>query len=150
MPPPNLKSSDATHETVRQLYEISSRIDERIKYLVEKQNDMSDKIEKLAMNMTETAVRVAVLEKSGWDKSRDNVDEIDKKLAVLDKQFNNGLKSDVQELKEKVRALEFSNEHNTNFRNKGEVRLQWWLDAAWKIVQIVGAAALAYYLSKKS
>jgi Zn-finger domain-containing protein len=110
---------------------------------------MSDKIEKLAINMTETAVRVAVLEKSGWDKSKDNLDEIDKKVAVLDKQFNNGLKADVQELKEKVRVLEFSNEHNTSYRNKGEIRLQWWLDAAWKVMQIVGAAALAYYLSKK-
>lgn len=150
MPPPNLKTSDATHETVRQLYEISSRIDERIKYLVEKQNDMSDKIEKLASNMTETAVRVAVLEKSDWEKTKDTLDDLDKKVAVLDKQFNNGVKSDVQELKEKVRTLEFSNEHNTSYRNKGEFRIQWWLDAAWKVVQIVGAAALAYYLSKKS
>ena len=149
MPPQNPRSNDGTNETVRQLYEITSRIDERIKYLVEKQNEMSDKIEKLAINITETAVHVAVLEKSDWNKSKENLDEIDKRLAVLDKQFNNGIKSDVQELKEKVRTLEFSNEHNSRFRTTGEARVQWWLDAIWKVVQIVGAAALAYYLSKK-
>lgn len=136
-------------ENIRQLHEVSSRIDERIKHLIEKQSGLSDKLEKLADAMATVAVRVAILEQGNVAQVRVELDEIDKKLAVLEKQMHNGLKSDVDSLKTKVHTLELANEHNTSFRTKGEVRLQWWLDMAWKIVQIVGAAALTYYLAKK-
>lgn len=136
-------------ETIRQLHEVSSRIDERIKHVIEKQQTMADKLERLGTAMADNSTRIAILEKSDIDSVRDELEETDKKLAVLEKQLNNGIRSDVDDIKVKVRALELSNEHNTSFRTKGEARVLWWVDVVWKVIQIIGAAVLAYYLSKK-
>src|SRR5438105_1671167 len=119
---------DALTETIRQLHEVSSRIDERIKHLIEKQNDMADKIERLNGNVADTTVRLAIIERAGLDKAKDDIEETRTKVAILERQFNNGVKSDVEDLKSKVRTLEFSNEHNTSFRTRGEARVEWWLN----------------------
>ena len=136
-------------ETIQQLHEVSSRIDERIKHLIEKQNTMSEKLEKITESIANNATRLAILEKSNIDQVRDELDELDKNQAILTKQINNGIRTDVEDMKFRVRGLELSNEHNTSFRTKGEARLDWWLNVAWKFAQIIGAAFLAYYLSKK-
>lgn len=136
-------------ETIRQLHEVSSRIDERIKHLIEKQNGMADRLEKIGDTVFNNATRLAILEQADIDQLQDGFDEVDKKLAVLEKQLNNGIRSDVDDMKIKVRTLELSNEHNTSFRTKGEARLEWWLNVAWKVVQIIGGTAIAYYMAKK-
>ena len=136
-------------ETIRQLHEVSSRIDERIKYLIEKQTATADKLEQTSQLNSDNRTRIALLENADIDKIREEVDDLDKKVAVFEKTLNNGIRTDVEDLKVKVRSLELSNEHNTSFRTKGEARIQWWLDVAWKIVQILGAAALTYYLARK-
>ena len=136
-------------DTIKQLHEVSSRIDERIKYLIEKQTVMAEKLEKMSQTLSDMVTRIAILENSDIDQTRDELDELDKKLAVFEKQLNNGIRTDVDEMKLRVRTLELSNEHNTSFRTKGEARIQWWLDVGWKVCQIIGAAVLAYYLAKK-
>ena len=136
-------------ETIRQLHEVSSRIDERIKHLIEKQTGMADKLEQISQAMSDVKTRIAVLENSDIEQTGEDLDELDKKVAVFERQLNNGIKTDVDDMKVRVRTLELANEHNTSFRTKGEARIQWWLEVAWKVVQILGAAALTYYLAKK-
>ena len=136
-------------ETIRQLHEVSIRIDERIKHLIEKQTVMSDKLERFGTIASENSSRITFLEKSGIDLVRDELEENDKKIAIIEKQLNNGIRSDVNDIKEKVRTLELSNEHNSSFRDKGEARMRWGVDAVWKMIQIIMASVLAYMLSKK-
>lgn len=136
-------------ETIRQLHEVSSRIDERIKYLIEKQTAMADKLEAVSQNLSDLKTRIVVLENADVEQTSEDLDELDKKVAVFEKQLNNGIRTDVDDLKVKVRTLELANEHNTSFRTKGEAKIQWWLDVAWKFVQILFAAALTYFLAKK-
>jgi chromosome segregation ATPase len=136
-------------ETIGQLHELSSRIDERIKHLIEKQNAMSDKLDVLSKDMSDMKTRLALIENQDIEKTSEELVELDKKVAVFEKILNNGIRSDIEDLKVKVRTLELSNEHHTSFRTKGEARLQWWLDVVWKTIQILGAAALTYYLTNK-
>jgi chromosome segregation ATPase len=136
-------------ETIRQLHEVSSRIDERIKHLIEKQTGMADKLEQISQAMSDVKTRIAVLENSDIEQTGEDLDELDKKVAVFERQLNNGIKTDVDDMKVRVRTLELSNEHNTSFRTKGEARIQWWLDVSWKFVQILFAAALTYFLARK-
>ncbi len=136
-------------ETIRQLHEVSSRIDERIKHLIEKQNTLTDKVENLSNTINDSKTRLTVLEKSGIEDARDEVDELDKRMAILDKQLNNGIRSDVDLLKVTVKALELSNEHHTSFRTKGEQRINWWIDVVWKSLWAIAGAFILYKMGIK-
>lgn len=136
-------------ETIRQLHEVSSRIDERIKHLIEKQNSLADKVENIINHVNDGKTRLTVLEKSGIDDVRDDLEDLDKKMAILEKQLNNGIRSDVDDLKVTVKALELSNEHHTSFRTKGEQRLNWWFDVLWKSIWTIAGAFILYKMGIK-
>ena len=137
-------------ENIRQLHELSTRIDERLKHMVEKHSAMSDKMDQLMTRQGEFATRLAVIEASNLSDLKEMLDEVDKRLVVAERLLHNKVNDDVEALKTKLHALEIANEHNTSYRTKGEDRLQWWLDISMKFVLAIAGAAVVWKLGIKN
>lgn len=70
-------------ESIKLVFDLTSRVDERVKFLVQQQNSNSDRIEKLA----------------------DRIEENSAKLFFLEKKIANGMTSDMNDMKDDIQDM---------------------------------------------
>lgn len=136
-------------ENIRQLHELSTRIDERLKYMIERHSVLSDKIDFLMSKHNDMATRVAIIEATNVGNVKETVANMDKRLLVMEKHVNTNIMDAVDMLQNTVHTLEISNEHNTSYRTRGESRIGWWADIIMKLVIALIGAAIFWKLGLK-
>ncbi len=114
-------------ESIKLVFDLTSRIDERVKFLVEQHGEANDKIEKLM----------------------DRQEGIVSRLSVLENKNGNGLKEDVYDMKNLVRALEIKvaslEIHSASHTNKWSTAT----DFVFKVIVTAIGAMLAWKIGGK-
>jgi chromosome segregation ATPase len=93
-----------TSENIQKLFDLSIRIDERVKLLQEKQENFDDRLETIQKTHSEMMQKLAVLESKSATTLKDDVDECYSTLRDLDKRLtavesvSKGFESKWQEL----------------------------------------------------
>jgi predicted nuclease with TOPRIM domain len=113
-----------TSENIQKLFELSTRIDERVKAIQGKQHDLEERLDSVVGNHTEIMQKIAVLESKNGEALEDDIDECRKELVTLDK---------------RVAVVE---DHSGNSRDRWNkvftfvIQLVWVLLAAWLLVKL--------------
>lgn len=125
-------------ESIKNIFELTSRIDERVKILIEQQNATNHKVEKLVENDQGILSRIAILESKGNNGLKAQVDSLMQEIADL-KKCQKDLEKEKEKLKLEISALNIYSQQNVG-------RWQWIGDAAFKIFMATMAAILAWKL----
>lgn len=124
--------------SIKTIVDMTSRIDERVKILMQQQNDNNEKIEKVMDRVSDLMSRLAILESRNGTDARIKIDEVEKqfkeKIDELSK-YNSSLNV-------KIAALEIHAGSNNS-------RWQFIADATFKVFIMVAAAFLALKLGLK-
>lgn len=74
-----------TSENIQKLFELSTRIDERVKAIQEKQHGFDERLDSVVKAHMEILKKIAVLEAKNGKTLERNIDECEKELVILDK-----------------------------------------------------------------
>ena len=113
-----------TSENIQKLFELSTRIDERVKSIQSKQHDLEERIGAIAVNYTDIMQKIAVLESKDGNALEEDIDECQKELVTLDK---------------RVAVVE---QYSGNSKDRWNrvftfvIQLVWVLLAAWLLVKL--------------
>jgi chromosome segregation ATPase len=113
-------------DSIQLVFDLTSRIDERVKILIERQKEIDDQIEKLLEMQHQTLHRLVALES---------------KVATIDDP-----QKELTELRNKIHALEMKAE---NFQMRIGYHDSRWIqifDAVWKILLMIIAGYILYKL----
>lgn len=117
------------NDSVNQVFELSSRIDERLKSLVESNQESKERIEKLVVNQTNILTRIIVLENESK-----TIEDVKKDIKILEQQ--------VDLLSERVIHVEKEvGAHSNKWTNL--------IDFGFKVGHIVIGAIILYKLGFK-
>jgi DNA repair exonuclease SbcCD ATPase subunit len=137
-------------ESIQAVFDLTSRIDERVKILIEHQKEIDSQIDKVIEMQQSCIQRLNLLEAQDYDLIAQDLHEISKKIAVIqsdkpEKELQN-LKSDNQELNKKIHSLELKLEA-TNYK-VGSQENRWIriFDSLWKILLMIIASYILYKL----
>ena len=111
-------------ESVKLVFDLTIRIEERLKILVEQHNSSSEKIEKLMERQENLFSRISVLENRNGNHFRDDIKDLEENL---------------QAVKAKVAVLEI---------NSGQQENKWKLavDFVFKLIMVIIGAVLTWKL----
>jgi archaellum component FlaC len=109
-------------ESVKLVFDLTSRIDERVKILMEKQNELDRNFQRIMDGLSSLSTRVSIVE------SKSNED----------------LKEQVEELEKRVHDLEMKNEVLNVFKSGTENRWNHIIDAAWKVIVGIAVAYIVF------
>lgn len=126
MPPEDisLQILSQTSENIQKLFELSTRIDERVKEIQNKQTGFHDRLEKIMSGQQNVSQKVAVLESKDGSILVEDVDDCKKELATLDK---------------RITIVEGSTDQSKDRWNRMftfVVQLVWVVLAAWLLVKL--------------
>lgn len=126
MPPEDISVQilSQTSENIQKLFELSTRIDERVKEIQNKQAGFHERLEKVISGHQEMLQKVAVLESKDGAALIEDVDECKKEITSLDK---------------RLAVVEGSTNRNKDRWNRiftFVIQLVWVLLAAWLLVSL--------------
>lgn len=136
------------NETINHVLDLSSRIDERVKMLIEKSNDFSIKMESITANYSNLIQRVVALESyldyDDFAKLEDNYDLLEKKILLLESCSENLKALDVR-----INKIEAGHKDFDFFKKNTESNMKTLFDAIYKIIITLGMAYVMYKLGLK-
>lgn len=95
------------NESIKSVLDLTSRIDERVKMLVQRQCDLDAQINKALENQQKTLNRVTVLESKDVTalvaSSKAEIHDIKERMAIME---NSNSEEDIEELKQKIHLLD--------------------------------------------
>jgi len=95
------------NESIKSVFDLSSRIDERVKMLVERQSSHEEQLDKAIDNQQQIIQRITVLESKDVvhiaTANKDNISDINKRVAIME---SSGSKQDIEDLKQKIHLLD--------------------------------------------
>lgn len=125
------KFNDKITESLQSLFELSARIDERIKSLSNKHLENDIKWNKLTETQTKLLERIAILESASTESIKEEIYE---------------LKEEIKEINNKLHNLDIAINNLNNVSNNQENRWKVIFDVIVKIAVIVSAALIVYKL----
>ena len=136
------------NESINHVLDLSSRIDERVKMLIEKSNDFSVKLEGINTNYSHLIQRIVVLEKymdyEDFSRLEDNYDSLEKKLLLLE-----SCSKDLESLSSRINKFEDSHHDFAFFKKNTESNMKTLFDTIYKILITLGMAYVMYKLGLK-
>lgn len=99
-------------ESIKSIFDLTSRIDERVKMLVERQNDADIRYDKVLELLQQLVNRVTILESKDISNVKIDVNEINKRVAIMEsfEAKHNvediGAKQDIEDIKQKIHTLD--------------------------------------------
>ena len=126
MPPEDISVQilSQTSENIQKLFELSTRIDERVKEIQNKQAGFHERLEKVMSGHQNVLQKVAVLESKDGAALIEDIDECKKELVTLDK---------------RIAVVEGSTDQSKDRWNRiftFVIQLVWVLLAAWLLVKL--------------
>lgn len=97
-------------DSIKSVFDLTSRIDERVKRLVERQNDADIRYDKVLELLQQLVNRVAILESK--DISKVDINEINKRVAIMESfeakhdVEDIGAKHGIEDIKQKIHTLD--------------------------------------------
>jgi chromosome segregation ATPase len=76
-----------TSENIQKLFDLSTRIDERVKSIQNKQHDLEERLDNVIARHSEVMQKIAVLESKNGDALEEEIDKCREKFAELDKRL---------------------------------------------------------------
>jgi hypothetical protein len=123
------------NESMKHVLDLTSRIDERVKMLIDQNSIFSNKIDIMNKNYSEMVQRITILESYIDD---DKIQELEKRLVILELQSN-----DIKGLIEKLSTFEDDHKELKRFKKSAENNLKTVFDAIYKIItMLIGAYLL--------
>jgi hypothetical protein len=123
------------NESMKHVLDLTSRIDERVKMLIDQNSIFSNKIDIMNKNYSEIVQRITILESYIDD---DKIQELEKRLVILELQSN-----DVKGLIEKLSTFEDDHKELKRFKKSAENNFKTVFDAIYKIItMLIGAYLL--------
>jgi predicted nucleic acid-binding Zn-ribbon protein len=117
-----------TAENIQQLFNLSSRIDEKVKAVKEQQEDLSKQISTIAKDYTEIMKKVAVLESHSGNEGLSGVltkiEQQNREISVMDKRLST------------VEAATDNNQDRWKTITSFLVQLVWIIIAAWALMRL--------------
>jgi HPt (histidine-containing phosphotransfer) domain-containing protein len=102
-----LEHYNNVNESIKSVFDLTSRIDERVKMLVERQGDLEQQLDKAIDNQQQILNRVTVLESrdvtSVVASSKTDIHDIKQRIAIME---NSGSKQDIEDIKKKIHLLD--------------------------------------------
>lgn len=95
------------NESIKSVFDLTSRIDERVKMLVERQGDLEEQLDKAIDNQQQILSRVLVLESRDATPiataNKAEIHEIKQRVAIME---SSGSKRDIEDIKQKIHLLD--------------------------------------------
>lgn len=95
------------NESIKSVFDLTSRIDERVKMLVERQGDLEEQLDKAIDNQQQILSRVSVLESRDATPiataNKAEIHEIKQRVAIME---SSGSKQDIEDIKQKIHLLD--------------------------------------------
>jgi len=102
-----LEHYNSVNESIKSVFDLTSRIDERVKMLVERQGDLEQQLDKAIENQQQILNRVTVLESkdatSVVASNKIDIHDIKQKIAIME---NSSSKEDIEDIKQKIHLLD--------------------------------------------
>jgi len=102
-----LEHYNSVNESIKSVFDLTSRIDERVKMLVERQGDLEQQLDKAIDNQQQILNRVTVLESkdatSVVASNKIDIHDIKQKIAIME---NSSSKEDIEDIKQKIHLLD--------------------------------------------
>jgi hypothetical protein len=102
-----LEHYNNANESIKSVFNLTSRIDERVKILVEQQVDLKQQLDKAIDNQQQILNRVTVLESkdvtSAVASSKTDIHDIKQRVAIME---SSGSKQDIEDIKQKIHLLD--------------------------------------------
>ncbi len=89
--------------SIKSVFDLTSRIDERVKMLVERQNDADERYDKVLELLQQLVNRVTILESKDVSNVKTDLNEINKRIAIME---SSGAKHDIEDIKQKIHTLD--------------------------------------------
>jgi chromosome segregation ATPase len=136
------------NESINHVLDLSSRIDERVKMLIEKSNDFSAKLEVITTNYSNLIQRIVVLEScldyEDFSKLEKNYDSLERKMLLLD-----SFSKDLESLSHRIDKFEAGHADLQHFKKNTESNIKTLFDTIYKILITLGMAYVMYKLGLK-
>lgn len=139
-------------DSLGQVLELTSRIDERVKHIIDRQDEADLRIESLIQQQNGILARIAALESAGVSGLRNELSEAHRRLAHLESQSQPHGKTvelcrqDINELKNIQHEMNLRMAGLTQAQTVGESRWKMIIDAIFKIAVLVGGGILLHKL----
>ena len=130
-------------ESIQLIFDLTSRIDERVNMLIEKQKKIEEQIEK-ALEIQQTIInRLSILESKDLHHIQDDFHKLSEKVAVI---VNENTYEDIVDLRNRTQSVEVKLE-NINMR-VGHHDNRWGqiFDAVWKVALMCIAGYILFKL----
>jgi|SRR5579859_5894674 len=139
-------------ESIKLLFDLTSRIDERIKTIIEKHNVLEHDLKYVLKELSAIDNRVHDVEARDFANVKKKVEELDKNLANIENIMKSLDKTqkDIDELEKRIRDIEIKMESVGFFKITTENRWKTAFDVFWKIVIIVSGAFLMYHFGLRN
>ena len=140
-------------ESLQMVFDLASRVDERVKNIATRQEELEGRVEKVTETQTELIKQLSILQTQDYDEIQAEMGDLNKKVAVLqnegDKKEIEALRQSGQELRNLLHALELKFEGIHLRLGHHDTRWQRTLDAVWKLALTLIAGWILYKLGLK-
>lgn len=98
---------DHFNDSIKSVFDLTSRIDERVKMLINRQGSVDEQLDRAIQNQQQILSRVTVLESrdlsSLVESSKIDIGEIKQRVAIME---NSNSEEDIEELKQQIHLLD--------------------------------------------
>lgn len=131
-------------ESIKSVFDLTSRIDERVKMLVERHEDLEQQLDKAIETQQKVLNRVTVLESRDVSSlvvsSNNDINEIKQRVAIME---NSNSKNDIEDLKQKIHLLDLRIESVNMMTANQESRWTKLFDLVFKLtIMLIGGYLL--------
>lgn len=128
-------------ESIQLVFDLTSRIDERVKMLIERQNELDSKIGKMADIQQMIVNRLSIIESKEYPQLKEDLVQIKQTLARTQR-----LEDDLQKVETRIQSFETKQEILASRMGTHDNRWLMAFDAIWKIGLMVIAGYILYKL----
>lgn len=128
-------------ESIQLVFDLTSRIDERVKMLIEKQNELDAKMTRFSESVQLISNRLTILESKDYPSLKEDLSKIRENIAAISLTGE-----DVEDLEDKVHNLEVKLEMISLKLGTHDNRWFLMFDTVWKMALMLVAGYILYKL----
>jgi len=141
------QSFASVSDAIQTVFDLTSRIDERVKMLITHQNEIDLRLEKLLDMHQQILHRITAIESKNLNAIEDDLQNLNEKVAILE---NDDCRGEIQELKTKIHSFDLKQENITLRIGSHDGRWNKIFDSIWKFALMLIAGFILYKLGFQS
>lgn len=134
-------------DSIKMVFDLTSRIDERVKMLIAQQKEADQKIEKVYQKNNDLMSRIVVLESKDTQSVRGDLQSLQQRVAIMESsEKGKEIKKDIDSIERKLRELELKTQTLSMRTDSSESKWAKIIDFVIKLGWAVLAAYILYKL----